>query len=75
MFQVDYISVYEIFPGCFGPAHHVAIKCRRTDVEYDVGVLYAQMNTEIYHWLKIDTGDWVAIETGNKRLLPLPLCC
>ena len=69
MFQEVNVSVYIIFAGsqCFGPAHHVAIKCRRTDVEYNVDVLYAQINTEIYHWLKMDTGDWVAIETGNKR--------
>ncbi|KAK3603920.1 hypothetical protein CHS0354_042932 [Potamilus streckersoni] len=50
-----------------GPAPLTAIKDGTTHLKFDVDFLFAEVNADVLHWLRLDKSDWTlfTVETGR----------
>ncbi|XP_052818766.1 hemocyte protein-glutamine gamma-glutamyltransferase-like isoform X2 [Mya arenaria] len=51
-----------------GPAPLPAIKNCQTEVPYDVTSLFAEVNADVIHWLKVDMGNWTVFNMEPSRV-------
>ena len=54
------------FHSC-GPAPLHAIKNGLTDLKHDIGFLFAAVNADVLHWLKVDMANWTVFKVEQSR--------
>jgi hypothetical protein len=50
-----------------GPAPLIAVKNGLLDVKYDVRNVFAEINANVVHWLKVDMGNWTVFNVEESR--------
>ncbi|XP_045192077.2 hemocyte protein-glutamine gamma-glutamyltransferase-like [Mercenaria mercenaria] len=51
-----------------GPAPLHAVKNGLTDIRYDVSYIFAEVNADVLHWLKVDMGNWTVFNVEETRI-------
>ncbi|XP_052245794.1 hemocyte protein-glutamine gamma-glutamyltransferase-like [Dreissena polymorpha] len=55
-------------PQVSGPAPLHAVKNYLPEVKHDVDQLFAEVNSEVLHWLKVDVGEWTVFQCEPSRI-------
>lgn len=54
--------------GCVGPAPLNAVKNGVMEVKYNIASVFAEVNSNILHWLKLDKGNWTVFSVEDSRI-------